>query len=377
MSGSTISAASRCPTERRVTFRAGSTPRDVARSIGPRLAEDAMVAKVDGELVDLSRPIVADAAIEILTAEGPRGARASCAIRPRTRRRRRCRSCFPEPRSARGRSSRTASTTTSTAPSRSPTTTCAAIEARMREIVARDLPIERIELPQGARRSRFFEREGEPYKMYFATTKGGRDRLALPPGRVDRLLPRPARAVDRPARRVQAARRVAGAYWRGDEKNKMLQRIYGTAFFTAGRARASTSRCSRRPGARPSPARQASSSCSASTRRAGEPVLPSRRARSSTTRLVALHARAVPTATATTRSSRRRSSTSTLWKRSGHYDNYRENMYFTEAEEREYAVKPMNCPAHCLLYARGRTRTASCRSASRTSAGCTATSDRA
>ena len=40
-----------------------------------------------------------------------------------------------------------------------------------------------------------------------------------------------------------------------------------------------------------------------------------------------------------------------LWKRSGHYENYRENMYFTEADERQMAVKPMNCPSHCLLYA--------------------------
>ena len=43
-----------------------------------------------------------------------------------------------------------------------------------------------------------------------------------------------------------------------------------------------------------------------------------------------------------------------LWKRSGHYDNYRENMYFTEADERAMAVKPMNCPSHCLLYGDGK-----------------------
>ena len=55
--------------------------------------------------------------------------------------------------------------------------------------------------------------------------------------------------------------------------------------------------------------------------------------------------------TATTKSSRRRSSTFELWKTSGHYDNYKENMYFTEIDEREFAVKPMNCPGHCLLYA--------------------------
>jgi threonyl-tRNA synthetase len=43
-----------------------------------------------------------------------------------------------------------------------------------------------------------------------------------------------------------------------------------------------------------------------------------------------------------------------LWKRSGHYDHYREHMYFTEVDERHFAVKPMNCPAHCLMYSEGR-----------------------
>jgi threonyl-tRNA synthetase len=43
-----------------------------------------------------------------------------------------------------------------------------------------------------------------------------------------------------------------------------------------------------------------------------------------------------------------------LWKKSGHYDNYKENMFFLEADEREYAVKPMNCPSHCLIYRTGR-----------------------
>ena len=43
-----------------------------------------------------------------------------------------------------------------------------------------------------------------------------------------------------------------------------------------------------------------------------------------------------------------------LWKKSGHYDNYRENMYFTQVDESESAIKPMNCPGHCLLYSSGR-----------------------
>jgi threonyl-tRNA synthetase len=40
-----------------------------------------------------------------------------------------------------------------------------------------------------------------------------------------------------------------------------------------------------------------------------------------------------------------------LWKRSGHYDNYKENMYFIQDEDRELGVKPMNCPGHCVMFA--------------------------
>ena len=42
-----------------------------------------------------------------------------------------------------------------------------------------------------------------------------------------------------------------------------------------------------------------------------------------------------------------------LWKTSGHWDKYRENMYTLEVDERDFALKPMNCPAHCLIYAVG------------------------
>ena len=69
---------------------------------------------------------------------------------------------------------------------------------------------------------------------------------------------------------------------------------------------------------------------------------------------------------------------SSLWHESGHYENYKDHMFFTQVDEREFAVKPMNCPSHVLLYQRRCcTRTAIFRCAWPTSAGCTATSCRA
>ena len=146
--------------------------------------------------------------------------------------------------------------------------------------------------------------------------------------------------------------KVAGAYWRGDHRNEMLQRIYGTAWATQGRtaavpAHARGGREARppqaRPRARPVPHRRACAGrwCSG-TPRAGRCG-----SRSSST-----CARSTAT-TATRRSRARRSSTRALWEKTGHWDKYRENMFTTESEKRDYALKPMNCPGHILIFKQG------------------------
>ena len=63
-----------------------------------------------------------------------------------------------------------------------------------------------------------------------------------------------------------------------------------------------------------------------------------------------------------------------LWKQSGHWDNYRDNMYFTDVEDRQFGLKPMNCPAHVQLFKTCAAATAICRCASASRASSTATS---
>ena len=63
-----------------------------------------------------------------------------------------------------------------------------------------------------------------------------------------------------------------------------------------------------------------------------------------------------------------------LFKQSGHWDNYRENMYFTDVESRPMGLKPMNCPAHIQIYKDARPPTATCRSATPSRGWSTATS---
>ena len=143
--------------------------------------------------------------------------------------------------------------------------------------------------------------------------------------------------------------KVAGAYWRGDSKNEMLQRIYGTAWAKKDELQQPTCTCSRKPRSATTASSAASSTCSTSTR--------TRRAWCS----------GIPRAG---RSGSRSSSTcaqvyrdngyqevkgpqildQSLWEKTGHWENYRENMFTTESEKRDYALKPMNCPGHVLIF---------------------------
>src|SRR2546422_312715 len=104
------------------------------------------------------------------------------------------------------------------------------IESKIAEIVSRDLKIERLEMPK-IEAVRYFESEHEPYKVYFAREKGGEIVSAYrQEGFTDFC-----RGPHLPSTgRIRAFKllSLAGAYWLGDERNKMLQRIYGTAFFS-------------------------------------------------------------------------------------------------------------------------------------------------
>lgn len=142
---------------------------------------------------------------------------------------------------------------------------------------------------------------------------------------------------------------VAGAYWRGDERNEMLQRIYGTAFAERELLEEHL--------------RLVEEAKKRDHRRLGkeldlfsfDPVAPGSpffhpKGAVVYNRLVdyirGLYVRYGYREVITPQVLE-----SDLWRRSGHYDNYKENMFFSPLEEREYGVKPMNCPSHCLLYA--------------------------
>jgi threonyl-tRNA synthetase len=142
---------------------------------------------------------------------------------------------------------------------------------------------------------------------------------------------------------------IAGAYWRGDESRQMLSRIYGTAFFSKKDLDAHLERIEE---AKARDHRRLGPQLGLFMLRDEAPGMPFWLSHGTT--LLRLIEKEVQ------EQLRKRDYEEIktphvmdvdLWHRSGHWDNYRENMYFTESGGREYAVRPMNCPGACLVYA--------------------------
>ena len=221
------------------------------------------------------------------------------------------------------------------------------ISARMEEIIAHDLPFERMEIERDQARERFLAKK-EQYKVELIDD--------LPPNAAVCLY-RQGNFTDLCAGPhvpstgyVKAFKllSIAGAYWRGDEKREMLQRIYGTAFGTREQLEAHLELLAE--AARRDHRRLGRELELFSLHKEG-PGFPFfhpkgmvlRNELESFWREVHRQAGYAEISTPTILSQE-------LWERSGHWNHYRENMYFTQIDDRDFAIKPMNCPGGILIY---------------------------
>jgi len=221
------------------------------------------------------------------------------------------------------------------------------IEERMREIVARDLPIRR-RVVSKAEALDLFRGFGEPFKEELISgVKDSEVSLYTQDGFTDFC-----RGPHLPSTgKIRAFKllSLAGAYWRGDEKNKMLTRIYGTAYPSAAALEEYLhfleevkKRDHRRLG-RELDLFSISDEVGAGLviyhpkgallRHILEDFEKKEHLRRGYEFVIGPQILKVD-----------------LWKKSGHYDNYRENMYFTKVDDVEYGLKPMNCVAHIMVY---------------------------
>ena len=206
----------------------GTRPIDIAKSISPRLANDAIVARVDGELFDLTRPLEDDAKVEILTPKNPEALQVyrhstahllAAAVLE----------LFPETKLGIGPPTETGFYYDFQRERKFTPEDLEKIEARMRDLQARNLPFERklTSKAEGLQKYRddwmkrelIEERAGDVFSEY-----------TLGPNFIDFCRgPHVASTEKLKAFKLLS---IAGAYWKGNEKNPQLQRIYGTAFFT-------------------------------------------------------------------------------------------------------------------------------------------------
>jgi threonyl-tRNA synthetase len=326
---------------------AGSSAADLAASIGPRLAKDALLARVNGRLQDLRALLPPDATVEIVT---EKNAAALEVLRHSTAHAtaQAVQELFPGTKIGQGPVIENGFYYDFDRDEPFSEHDLAAIEARMREIVARDLPIERVDLPKPEAIA-FFEREQEPYKIYFATTKGD-DRVSIYRQGDWTDFCRGPHLPSTGRLRAFKLLSVAGAYWLGSEKNKMLQRIYGTAFFSQAELDAHLQLLEE--------ARRRDH------RKLGReldlfmfhPWAPG--AAFWTERGTILFNVLNETMRELQRQDYREIKTpllynKQLWELSGHWGKYRENMFLvldSETGEHDFSLKPMNCPSHYVYF---------------------------
>jgi threonyl-tRNA synthetase len=325
---------------------AGTRPIDIARSIGQRLADDAVVARVNGNLWDLNRPFESDSTLQILTSKNPEALEVyrhstahllAAAVLE----------LFPETKLGIGPPIETGFYYDFQRAEPFSSEDLERIEKRMWEIQARDLPYER---KYTAKEEGLRLYSDQPMKVELINERAGDifSEYTLGPGFIDFC-----RGPHVPStKRIKAFKllSIAGAYWKGNEKNAQLQRIYGTAFFSQKdldaylhKLEEAKKRDHRKLGQEldlfsiqelAGPGLIFFHPKGGIVRKLIEDWMRDQYLKRGYSLVYTPHVMRAD-----------------LWRTSGHLKNYAENMFAgMELDDAEYRLKPMNCPGHILIY---------------------------
>ncbi len=326
----------------------GATPYDVAAGIGEGLARQSIAARFNGDLVDMNRPLEASGKLSLITQNSPDALeiiRHSCAHLMAQA----VKELYGDevqvtigPAIKDGFYYDFYSETKKFVPEDFPV-----IEAKMAELAKADLPVTR-EIMTRDEAIAMFRGMGEDYKVELIEDLDADTVSLYRQGDFVDL----CRGPHVPRTGVHKAFKLtslAGAYWRGDENNAMLQRIYATAFQNKKDLKAHLEKLEE--------ARKRDH------RKLGRELDLFSFSEEAGGGLVLWHPKGAMLRTIIEDFERREHLKrgyeivvgpqilkTDLWKMSGHYENYRENMYFTEVDEQGYGIKPMNCLAHMLIY---------------------------
>ncbi len=321
---------------------------DIAADISPGLARMACGGEIDGESVDLRTVVAGDCQLNILTAKDEKGLAAlrhtaSHVMAQAIKR------LYPDAKLAIGPS--IADGFYYDIDFASPITAddLEKIEAEMKKIIKEALPLERFSLPR-AEALAFMKEKGEPYKVeLIEDLPEGEEISFYRQGEFTDLCAGPHLMNTKDVGKAYKLTSIAGAYWRGNEHNKMLTRIYATAFAKKEELEAYITMMEE---AKKRDHRKLGRELGLFMMHDAGPGFPFFLPKGMVLKNTLMeywreiHKKAgyveISTPIMLNRS---------LWETSGHWDHYKNNMYTTTIDDQDYAIKPMNCPGGVLVYA--------------------------
>ncbi|MDO9088666.1 MAG: threonine--tRNA ligase [Burkholderiaceae bacterium] len=325
------------------------TVAEVAASIGPGLAKVTVAGKVDGRLVDACDPIDHDALLQIITPKDEEGLdiirHSSAHLLGHA-----VKQLYPTAKMVIGPVIEEGFYYDISYERPFTPEDMAAIEARMRELIAQDYDVIKRVTPRD-QVIEVFKSRGEDYKLRLVEDMPDERTMGLYYHQEYIDMCRGPHVPNTRFLKVFKLTRISGAYWRGDAKNEQLQRIYGTAWADKKQLEDYIRRIEE---AEKRDHRKLGRELDLFHMQDEAPGLVFWHPKGWTIwQQVEQYMRHVYVDNGYQEVKGPQILDRSLWEKTGHWDNYRDNMFTTESEKRQYALKPMNCPGHVLIFKHG------------------------
>ena len=327
-------------------YEAPVTVAQIAASIGSGLAKATVAGKVNGKLVDASDTIRKDASMQIVTPKDTEGVeiiRHSCAhlIGHAVKQ------LYPNAKMVIGPVIEDGFYYDIATDKPFTPDDVAAIEVRMKELINQDYDVVKIMTPR-AETIKTFQERGEEYKLRLIDDMPEVEEMGLYHHQEYVDMCRGPHVPNTRFLKNFKLTKLAGAYWRGDSNNEMLQRIYGTAWATKDELKAYIQRIEE---AEKRDHRKLGKQLDLFHLQDEAPGMVFWHPRGwALWQTIEQHMRKELDAAGYREVKTPQIMDKTFWEKSGHWDNYKDNMFVTQSEKREYAVKPMNCPGHVQIF---------------------------
>lgn len=325
------------------------TVAQIAASIGAGLAKATVAGKVNGKLVDACDPITEDSTVQIITPKDQEGVeiiRHSCAHLVGHA----VKQLYPNAKMVIGPVIEEGFYYDIATEKPFTPEDVAAIEARMKELIAQDYDVIKIMTPR-AETIKIFQDRDEEYKLRLIEDMPEVEAMGMYHHQEYVDMCRGPHVPNTRFLKNFKLTKLAGAYWRGDSNNEMLQRIYGTAWATKDELKAYIQRIEE---AEKRDHRKLGKQLDLFHLQDEAPGMVFWHPKGwALWQTIEQHMRKELNAAGYKEVKTPQIMDKTFWKKSGHWDNYKDNMFVTSSEKREYAVKPMNCPGHVQIFNNG------------------------